>query len=124
MALAGCWETVDDALLQRPLESECFENALLLGDLALNRARAALKLPPMDMDYGDFSTYSIGDLSEAARCYQAALSLAAAEDERLDTGWHGATIQERLDGDQKCHFCDRIRTLTVVWIKMSFLLTG
>jgi hypothetical protein len=96
LALAGCWETVDDALLQHPLNAECFANALLLGDLALNRARAALKLPPMDVDYGDFSTHAIGDLSEAERCYQAALSLAAAEDERLDTGWHGETLRQRL----------------------------
>ena len=96
LALAGYWETADVALVQRPLESECFANALLLGDLALNRARAALKLPPMDVDYGDFSICAIGDLSEAERCYQTALSLAAAEDERLDTDWHGATARRRL----------------------------
>ncbi len=96
LALAGCWDVVETALAQLPLNGECFENALLLGDLALNRARAALKLPPMDVDYGDFSICSVGDLSDAERCYQAALLLAAAEDQRLDTDWHVATLRQRL----------------------------
>ncbi|NJM11534.1 MAG: hypothetical protein HC889_06305, partial [Synechococcaceae cyanobacterium SM1_2_3] len=107
LALAGCWDAVDAALAQIPLDGECFKNALLLGDLALNRGRAALKLPLMDVDYGDFSPHAIGDLSEAAGCYQAALSLAAAEDERLDTDWHGATLRQRLG-----------------WIKMVAVATG
>ena len=107
LALAGCWDAVDAALAQLPLDGECFKNALLLGDLALNRARAALKLPPMDVEYGDFSTHPAGDLSEAESGYLAALSLAAAEDQRLDTDWHGATVRQRLG-----------------WLKMAAVATG
>lgn len=96
LALAGCWDVVNAALAQRPLDAESFENAVLLGDLALNRARAALKLPPMDVDYGDFSTHPAADLSKAENDYQGALSAATVEDERLDTSWYGATVRERL----------------------------
>lgn len=105
LALAGDWAKVDAALSQHPLDSERFETRLLLGDLALIRARAALGLPTVDDDYGLWPTALSAALSasatlilgESERYYQAALSLAASEDERLETGWHGDAIQERKD---------------------------
>jgi hypothetical protein len=49
LALAGRWVEIDAALSRHPLDCERFENALLLGDLALNRARAALGLSTVDI---------------------------------------------------------------------------
>ena len=103
LALAGCWVEIDAALSQHPLDCERFENALLLGDLALNRARAALGLPAVDDDYSEwaadisapFSAPATLALREAESCYRIALSLAAIEDERLETGWFGHTVRER-----------------------------
>ena len=103
LALAGCWVEIEAALSQHPLDCERFENALLLGDLALNRARAALGLPAVDDDGGE-EAVSLATPPEAAppwveaagAYYQAALLLAEAEDTRLETGWHGATVRERL----------------------------
>jgi len=103
LALAGRWVEIDAALSRHPLDCERFENAVLLGDLALNRVRAALGLPAVDDDYGEwatdvsapFSAPATAALSEAESCYQAALSLAAIEDERLETGWFGHTVRER-----------------------------
>ncbi|MEZ5602287.1 MAG: hypothetical protein R3F36_15760 [Candidatus Competibacteraceae bacterium] len=40
-------------LARHALESDCFESALLLGDLALNQGRATLGLPMLDDDYGE-----------------------------------------------------------------------
>lgn len=103
LALAGCWEAVDDALSRSVLEPGHFESALLLGDLALNRARAVPGLPAVDDDYGE-EPASLSSLPESARSwldaaiahYRAALPLAEIEDERLETGWHGAVVRERL----------------------------
>lgn len=103
LALAGCWVEIDTALSRHPLDCERFENAVLLGDLALNRARATLGLPAVDDDYGEwaadgsapFSVPATAALREAESCYRAALSLAAIEDERLETGWFGHTVRDR-----------------------------
>lgn len=107
LALARCWEAVDDVLARHALESDCFENALLLGDLALNRARAALELPIMDDDYGEdgdaaspspdrLDPETRSKLEQAGSRYRFALALAEAEDERLETQVLGATVRNRL----------------------------
>ena len=104
LALAGCWAEVDAALSRRPLDVERFDDALLLGDLALGRARAALGWPAVDEDYGESANNGSAPpsalASEALRAaeshYRAALPLAEIEDERLETDWHGATVRERL----------------------------
>ncbi|MDG4551444.1 MAG: hypothetical protein P9F19_18500 [Candidatus Contendobacter sp.] len=104
LALAGHWEEMDAALSRWPLDLERFEDALLLGDLALGRARAARGGPAVDEDYGEpanggsaSSFVLTGEaLREAESYYRVALSLAEIEDERLETEWHGATVRERL----------------------------
>lgn len=104
LALAGRWGEIEAALAHQPLDAERFENALLLGDLALGRARAALGWPAVDDDYGESansgstrpSVPATELLRQAENHYRAALSLAEAEDERLETDWHGATVRERL----------------------------
>ena len=104
LALAGRWEEIDATLSRRPLDPERFEDALLLGDLALGRARTALGWPAVDDDYGEPTNsdpmpscpLATETLRQAESYYRAALPLAAIEDERLETNWHGATIQERL----------------------------
>ena len=109
LTLAGYWAEMEAALSQHPLDSNRFETPLLLGDWALNRARAALGLPAVDDDYvplftdlsAPFSALATVALGEAESCYQAALSLAASEDQRLETGWYGATVRVRLDGLKK-----------------------
>ena len=107
LALMGCWDVVDESLARHALESDCFESALLLGDLALNQARATLGLPMLDDDYGedidaaspsldrpDLETRS--KLEQAGSHYRSALALAEAEDERLETQVLGATVRNRL----------------------------
>lgn len=104
LALAGYGTELDAALLRHPLDSERFDTLLLLGDLALSRAREELRLPVVDDEYGPwsadlsapFSAVATVTLRQAESRYQAALSLAASEDERLETGWHGNMIRERL----------------------------
>lgn len=103
LALAGRWAEIDAVLSQHPLPSDQFESVLCSGDLALNRARAALGLPAVDDDYGE-EPASLSSLAESARSwldaaaahYRAVLPLAEVEDERLETGWHGAVVRERL----------------------------
>ncbi|MDS4042991.1 MAG: hypothetical protein RKP20_17685 [Candidatus Competibacter sp.] len=109
LALAGRWEEVDEALARHPLESVgSFENTLLLGDLALNRARAALGLPAADDDYDEpmtdtanpgiasrSSPAAIDELREAGRRYRAARQSADARDDQLETGWHASTVERR-----------------------------
>ena len=107
LALASCWDAVDDSLAQHALESDCLENALLLGDLALNQARATLGLPMLDDDYGEdgdaaspspdrLDPESRSKLEQAGSHYRSALALAGAEDERLETQVLGATVRNRL----------------------------
>ncbi|MDG4597175.1 MAG: hypothetical protein P9F75_16055 [Candidatus Contendobacter sp.] len=104
LALAGRWAEIDAALSRPPLDPERFEDALLLGDLALGRVRAALGWPTVDDDYGELahggsasSAVLTGEaLREVESHYRVALSLAEVEDERLETDWHGATVRERL----------------------------
>lgn len=107
LALADCWDAVDEVLARHELKPGCFESALLLGDLALNRARAALGLPVVDDDYGedaDVASSSLdrpdpearSTLERAGPHYQAALTLAEAEDERLETPARGMTVRNRL----------------------------
>jgi hypothetical protein len=78
-----------------------------LGDLAVNRARAALKLPVVDDDYGEttFGAASLArldsaristELGEAESRYRDALRLAADQDRRLETGWYSDTVHRRL----------------------------
>jgi hypothetical protein len=107
LALAGRWAAVDAALSGQPLDPTRFEDTLLLGDLALGRARAARGWVAVDNEYGDDgasandgsapSAVLTGEaLREAESHYRAALLLAEVEDERLETDWHGATVRERL----------------------------
>lgn len=105
LALAGCWEEVDVALSRQPLQADTFENALLLGDLALNRVRVALELPAVDDDCGEISVDVSAPVSspasialcEAEGHYQVARRLAEIEDERLETVWYEDTLQRRLN---------------------------
>ena len=107
LALMGCWDLVDESLARHALESDCLESALLLGDLALNQARATLGLPMLDDDYGedtDVASPSLdrpdlgtrSKLEQAGSHYRSALALAEAEDERLETQVLGATVRNRL----------------------------
>ena len=106
LALTGDWERIDAHLRHRPLSLDTFETALGLGDLALSRARAALGLPAVDDDYGAItidialatpdSNRTLAVLSEAQRGYQAAGRWAEEQDPRLETGWYGATVRQRL----------------------------
>ena len=107
LALANRWDAVDGSLTRHALESDCFESALLLGDLALNRARATLGLPMLDDDYGEdidaasssphrLDPESRSKLEQAGSHYRSALALAEAEDERLETQAMDATVRNRL----------------------------
>lgn len=104
LALMGCWDEVVSGLSRLPLRTDSFASALLMGDLALNRARAAMGLPVVDDDYGDlsadtsvpFSSLSAVALRQAEDRYRAARRLAEAEDERLETSWYGDALQRRL----------------------------
>ncbi|MCB1793635.1 MAG: hypothetical protein KDJ70_04240 [Candidatus Competibacteraceae bacterium] len=107
LALASCWDAVDDSLARHALESDSLESALLLGDLALNQARTTLGLPMLDDDYGedgDVASPSLdrpdpetqSKLEQAGSHYRSALALAEAEDERLETQVLGATVRNRL----------------------------
>lgn len=102
LALAGRWTEIDIALSSWPLPIDQFDAALCLGDLALQRMRVALGWPVADDDYGEEaaavstpqSTLAEA-LRETERYYQAALSLATAEDERLETVWYSAVVRDR-----------------------------
>ncbi|MFO7639836.1 MAG: hypothetical protein R6X17_00760 [Candidatus Competibacteraceae bacterium] len=106
LALAGDWDRIDAVLCHEPLPSNNFDAILGLGDLALDRARAALGLPAVDTDYGEpvagasFATLdsarSAAASSEAEKCYRDALGLAEDQDQRLETGWYGDTVRQRL----------------------------
>jgi hypothetical protein len=107
LALAGDWNLIDAALRHNPPRPASFETALCLGDLAVNRARAALKLPVVDDDYGEttFGAASLArldsarisaELGEAESRYRDALRLAADQDRRLETGWYSDTVHRRL----------------------------
>ena len=107
LALAGDGERIDAHLRCLPLSLDTFETALGLGDLALSRARAALGLPVVDDDYGamiaeviarvapDFGQ-AAARVSEAQRGYQEAERFAEEQDPRLETGWYGDTVRQRL----------------------------
>jgi hypothetical protein len=106
LALAGDWDRIDAVLRHEPLPSHTFEMVLGLGDLALGRARAVLGLPAVDADYGEpaagaalavlNSTRAAAASSEAEKRYRDALELAEEQDQRLETGWHGDTVRQRL----------------------------
>ena len=106
LALAGYWDEVDAALSRHPLQTECFESALLLGDLALIRARMGLGLPAVDDDCGEttsdtpapFSTLAtVVALRQAEDHYRATQHLAEAEDKRLETSWHSDRLRSRFN---------------------------
>ncbi len=106
LALAGYWDEVDAALSRHPLQTECFESALLLGDLALIRARMGLGLPAVDDDYDEptadtpapFSTLAtVVALRQAEDHYRATQHLAEAEDKRLETSWHSDRLRSRFN---------------------------
>jgi hypothetical protein len=92
---------------QKPLHPDAFETALGLGDLALGRARAALGLPAVDDDYGAVAVYTPHpnpppqggrescETTEAEHCYREAGRFAEEQDQRLQTRWHGDTVQDR-----------------------------
>jgi hypothetical protein len=106
LALTGDWDRIDAHLRHKPLPSNTFEAVLGLGDLALGRARAALDLPAVDDDYGEPATgaalaapdsaRAAAALSEAENRYRDALGLAEEQDQRLETGWYGDTVRQRL----------------------------
>ena len=105
LALAGDWDLIAADLRQKPLHPASFETALGLGDLALGRARAALGLPAVDDDYGEAATdaslaapdsaRAAAVLGEAEQGYREAGRFAEEQDQRLQTRWHGDTVQER-----------------------------
>ena len=104
LALAGRWEEIDNALSRHMLETDCFENQLSLGDLALNRVRMALGLPVVDDDYNAPIMCAAKPvtgpafpvmLDQAKQCYQAAQRLAGEQDERLETHRHSDTVRQR-----------------------------
>lgn len=105
LALAGRREEIDAALSRYPLQTDRFEPALLLGDLALSRARVAMGLPVMDADYSEptadtpapFSALAAGALRQAEGHYRATQHLAEAEDARLETSWHGDRLRSRFN---------------------------
>ncbi len=85
---------MDDLALAVPL----FETALLLGDLALNRARAVLGLPMVDSADTSvpISSLSAVALRQAEDHYRAPRRLAEAEDERLETSWYGDMLLSKF----------------------------
>jgi hypothetical protein len=105
LALAGDWDLIAADVRQKPLHPATFETALWLGDLALGRARAALELPAVDADYGEAATDALlaapdsaratALLGEAEQGYREAGQFAGEQDQRLQTCWYGATVQER-----------------------------
>ncbi|MCP5196777.1 MAG: hypothetical protein H6974_08345 [Gammaproteobacteria bacterium] len=105
LALADHWSAVDEILRQRSLTMDCFENRLLLGDLALNRLRIALGLPVADDDYNEpvFGVRKpvIGQpvspemVDQVKLGYRAAQQLADGQDARLETNWHGRSVHRR-----------------------------
>ena len=105
LALASDWDRIDAALRHNPLRPDRFESALGLGDLAVSRARAALKRPAVDDDYGETAVGAAPlagldsartALGEAENHYRDALRLAADQDRRLETGWYSDTVRRRL----------------------------
>jgi hypothetical protein len=107
LALAGDWDRIDAHGRYKPLPPDTFENALGLGDLALSRARAALGQPAVDDDYGAMtvacvaraapdSARAAAALGEAEHGYQEAARFAQEQDQRLETGWYGDTVHQRL----------------------------
>ncbi len=105
LALAGYWDEVDVALSRHPLQIECFESALLLGDLALIRERMGLGLPAVDDDYDEptadtpapFSALAAGALRQVESHYRAAWQLAELEDKRLETTWHVDRLRSKFN---------------------------
>ena len=105
LALAGNWDLIAADLRQKPLHPATFETALGLGDVALGRARAALGLPAVDDDYGEpaadiapmapASDRVAAALGEAEQGYREAGRFAEEQDQRLQTRWHGDTVQHR-----------------------------
>ena len=108
-ALVSDWDVIANHLRQKPLFPDTFETALVLGDLALSRARAALGLAAMDDDY-DYNGAALDApaalitpdsrpvtalLNEARQHYQAAARWAADQDQRLETGWYGVVVRHR-----------------------------
>lgn len=105
LALAGDWDRIEATLRHNPLRPDRFESALGLGDLAVSRARAALKRPAVDDDYGETAVGAAPlagldsarmALGEAESHYRDALRLAADQDQRLETGWYSDTVRRRL----------------------------
>jgi hypothetical protein len=106
LALAGDWDLIDAALRHNPLHPTSFETVLGLGDLALGRARAALGLPAVDDDYGEpvtgisqvapDSDRVAAAFGEAEQGYREAGRFAEEQDQRLETGWYGDTVHQRL----------------------------
>lgn len=106
LALMGRWEEIDVALSrQPPLKADSFENALLLGDLALIRAQSGLGLPAVDDDYGESVTdisapsfaLAAGAVRQAEDNYGVARQLAEAEDERLETNWYSDRLRSKFN---------------------------
>ena len=105
LTLTDCWGKIDDALSRHVLETECFENQLLLGDLALNRIRMTLGLPITDDDYNETMTSTVRPvarqlispalLDQAKQYYQTAHRLAGEQDKRLETRWYSDTVRQR-----------------------------
>ncbi len=107
LALAGDWPHIDAHLHEQPLLPDTFDTALLLGDLALGRARAAMGRAAVDDDYGTTGVETIAmppipdpnraatQINEADFYYQEAKQWAEQQDQRLDTGWHSHLVQQR-----------------------------
>jgi len=107
LMLSTCRDEVANALSLYPLKADCFDSALLLGDLALSRVRLALGLPAMDDDYGERDAVATSLIDSPARSeidevygemkrhYHAATAFSKWQDSRLETGWYSGEVSRR-----------------------------
>ncbi|MBK8182451.1 MAG: hypothetical protein IPK63_05845 [Candidatus Competibacteraceae bacterium] len=95
LALLGCWAEVEAALSRFPLKGDDFESALLLGDLAVSRARLAQGLPTLDEDWNEALAGVSPFSPDREACYQAVKEIAEQQDARFDTQWYSHAVEWR-----------------------------
>jgi hypothetical protein len=110
LAWAGCWREVDDALTQRPLKNDDFEDQLLLADLRLNRLRMAMGLPTIDDDGNEAAINAMQMkveqsvppemVNQLQQSYEVIQALADDQDRRLETDWYGERVRRRVRRNQ------------------------
>lgn len=107
MMLSAFWNEIADAVSLYPLNADCFDSALLLGDFALSRLRLALGLPAVDDDYGEKKALADPFAGSPARSeiaviyddmkrhYHVATAFSKKQDSRLETEWYSDEISRR-----------------------------